>query len=159
MFYNNFYLEPFNLRKPYKYIYDLGAVEPGRKYHYTPLQSLDSKEFSTGFYQRWHLILQDAGRQIGFPHGFITVSPFEWTFPKVCSFRYILQGCLTFANSYCMKLITWSERLLFLRHIHLFYKHVYYNMHCSHDPTIYISYSADLPLILFIRSNGFTINN
>ena len=108
-----------------------GAVESGRKYHCTPLQSLDTKEFSTGYYQWWHLILQDAGRQYGFPHGFITVSPFEWTFSKVCSFRYTSQPSHIFANSYCIKLITWYERLSFLTH-------------CSHDPTIYLSYSAKL---------------
>ena len=137
----------------------MGAVESGRKYHCTPLQLLDSKEFSTSFCQWWHLILQDAGRQFGFPHGLITVSPFEWTFLKVCSFHYILEAFPTFSNSYCIKLITWSERLSFLRHIYLFYKHVCYKIHCSHDPTIYLSYSADLPLILFNRSNVFTINN
>ena len=29
----------------------VGAVEAGRKYHCTPMQSLDCKELSTGFFQ------------------------------------------------------------------------------------------------------------
>ena len=64
----------------------LGAVEAGRKHHCTPLQSLDGKEFSTGFWTWWNSTLQDAGRQFGFPHVFITVSPTEWYFPQVCNF-------------------------------------------------------------------------
>ena len=62
----------------------LGAVEMGRKYHCTPLRSLDCKEFLTGFWCSWHLILQEPWPQFGFPHVFITVLPTEWSFHQVC---------------------------------------------------------------------------
>ena len=61
-----------------------GAVESGKKYHCTPLQSLDWKEFSTGYWQWCHLFLLDAVRQFGYPYLFITTSLSEWSFPQVC---------------------------------------------------------------------------
>ena len=63
---------------------NLGAVESGRKHNCTPLQSLDCKEFCTGYWQWCHLFLIDAVKQYGYPSLFITISPSEWTFPKVC---------------------------------------------------------------------------
>ena len=81
----------FNLQRLYYFFLEqgtifkiLGGVETGRKHDCTPLQLLDCKEFSTGFWRWWHLILQDAGCQFGFPHVFITVLPTEWSFPQVC---------------------------------------------------------------------------
>ena len=43
-----------------------GAVKSGKKYHCTPLQSLD------------------AVRQFCYSSLFITISPSEWPFPQVC---------------------------------------------------------------------------
>ena len=63
---------------------NLGAVESGRKHNCTPLQSLDWKEFCTGYWQYCHLFLIDAVKQYGLLDLFITILPFEWTFRKAC---------------------------------------------------------------------------
>ena len=74
----------FNDNKSLYFFVNSGAVEAGKKYHCTPLQSLDCKEFSTGYWQWCHLFLLDAVRQFGYPSLFITISPSEWSFPQVC---------------------------------------------------------------------------
>ena len=60
-----------------------GPVKSGKKYHCSPLQSLDCKEFSTGYWQWCHLFLLDAVRQFGYPSLLIAISPSEWSFPQV----------------------------------------------------------------------------
>ena len=74
----------FNDNRSFYFSINSGAVESGKKYHCTPLQSLDCKEFSTGYWQWCHLFLLDAVRQFGYPSLFITISPSEWSFPQVC---------------------------------------------------------------------------
>ena len=72
----------------------LGAVQSGRKHHCASRQSLDSKEFSAYFWQRHHLVLQDAGREHGRPSAFITKSPCEWSFSPGLSWFYSLYSFL-----------------------------------------------------------------
>lgn len=58
-----------------------GAVSVGRNRFCSPAKSLETKFFS-GEYWRWqHRFLLDAVRQFGPPSVFITISPFEWSFP------------------------------------------------------------------------------
>ena len=47
----------------------------------SPNRSLENKSFSKTFWQHQHLFLIDAVHQYGFPSLFITISPYEWTFP------------------------------------------------------------------------------
>ena len=61
----------------------LGAVEIAKKYKCTPKQTLDSKEFSAGYWNWWHLYLMDAVRQKSWPSAFITIAPCEWSFLQV----------------------------------------------------------------------------
>ena len=44
-------------------------------------RSLENKSFSKTFWVHQHLFLIDAVHQYGFPSVFITISPYEWTFP------------------------------------------------------------------------------
>ena len=74
----------FNENKQLYFSINSGAVELGKKYHCTPLQSLDYKEFSTGYWQRYYGFLLDAVRQFGYPFLLITISPSEWSFPQAC---------------------------------------------------------------------------
>ena len=46
-----------------------------------PARALNMKTFSVGYWQWQHWYLVDAMRQYGFPSVFITISPYEWTFP------------------------------------------------------------------------------
>lgn len=58
-----------------------GAVSVGRNQFCSPAKSLETKPFSTEYW-RWQLkFLTDAVRQFGPPSAFITISPFEWSFP------------------------------------------------------------------------------
>ena len=129
------------------------------------MQSLDSKEFSTGFYQWWHLLLQDAGCQYGFRHAFITVPPWEWTFLQVYSFRYVLQSGPSFPNSLCIKLVTffWYSFLFLTPYLRLLYTRKFFPYKIYYTVILllfYLQCSGNiLCLILFIRSSGFTINN
>ncbi|KAJ7377158.1 hypothetical protein OS493_030357 [Desmophyllum pertusum] len=56
-----------------------GAVNSARLARCSPAKSLDEKTFSYGFWQ--HRFLIDAVRQHGYPSFFVTISPYEWTFP------------------------------------------------------------------------------
>ncbi|KAJ7359036.1 hypothetical protein OS493_019943 [Desmophyllum pertusum] len=58
-----------------------GAINSGRITGCSPALSLQHKTFSTGYWQWQHRMLIDAVRQFGYPSFFITISPFEWTFP------------------------------------------------------------------------------
>jgi len=58
-----------------------GAITVGIKQKCCPSRSLENKVFS-GQYWKWHhLSLVDAVRQFGYPTLFLTLSPYEWTFP------------------------------------------------------------------------------
>ena len=58
-----------------------GAVNSSKASGCSPNRSLENKSFSRTFWQHQHLFLIDAVRQFGFPSFFITISPYEWTFP------------------------------------------------------------------------------
>ena len=50
-----------------------------------PKQLLDAKPFSEVYCMSCHLYLIDTVKQHGYPTLFVTISPFEYTFPKVCN--------------------------------------------------------------------------
>ena len=58
-----------------------GAVNASKASGCSPNRSLENKSFSETFWQHQHLFLIDAVHQYGFPSLFITISPYEWTFP------------------------------------------------------------------------------
>ena len=58
-----------------------GAVNASKDSGCSPNRSLENKSFSKTFWQHQHLFLIDAVHQYGFPSLFITISPYEWTFP------------------------------------------------------------------------------
>ena len=47
----------------------------------SPARSLDTKAFSATYWQWQHRYILDAVAQFGLPDVFITISPFEWSFP------------------------------------------------------------------------------
>jgi hypothetical protein len=47
----------------------------------SPARALDCKVFFAGYWKKQHWLLIDAVRQFGYPDLFITLSPYEWTFP------------------------------------------------------------------------------
>ena len=59
-----------------------GAVSQGKKMKCSPNKSLENKTFSTEYWRWQHRYLMDAVNQFGHPDLFITISPFEWTFPQ-----------------------------------------------------------------------------
>ena len=58
-----------------------GAVNASKACGCSPNRSLENKSFSKTFCQHQNLYLIDAVRQYGYPSFFITISPYEWTFP------------------------------------------------------------------------------
>ena len=58
-----------------------GAVNSSKASGCSPNRSLENKSFSRTFWQHQHLFLIDAVRQFSFLSFFITISPYEWTFP------------------------------------------------------------------------------
>jgi len=58
-----------------------GAINSARVQRCSPRAALDGKAFSSGYWQWEHLKLVDAVRQFGYPSLFITLSPYEYTFP------------------------------------------------------------------------------
>ena len=58
-----------------------GAVNASKASGCSPNRSLENKSFSKTFWQHQNLYLIDAVRQYGYPSFFITISPYEWTFP------------------------------------------------------------------------------
>ena len=58
-----------------------GTVNASKASGCSPNRSLENKSFSKTFWQHQHLFLIDAVHQYGFPSLFITISPYEWTFP------------------------------------------------------------------------------
>ena len=60
-----------------------GAIEAGRKFKYSPMQALDSKEFTSGYWEWCHLFLIDAVRQDGYLSFFITSLHVSGLFPML----------------------------------------------------------------------------
>ena len=58
-----------------------GAISTARKMHCSPARALNAKTFSPGYWKMQHRLLQDAVDQYGYPSLFLTISPYEWTFP------------------------------------------------------------------------------
>lgn len=58
-----------------------GAINTARLSNCSPARALDSKPFSPTYWQWQHRYLLDAVDQFGLPDVFITISPFEWSFP------------------------------------------------------------------------------
>ena len=58
-----------------------GAVNSSKQSGCSPNRSLENKTFSRTFWQHQNLYLIDAVRQYGYPSFFLTISPYEWTFP------------------------------------------------------------------------------
>lgn len=58
-----------------------GAITSARQSMCSPARALDGKAFSPGYWQWQHRYLLDAVRQYGYPSLFITISPYEWSFP------------------------------------------------------------------------------
>ena len=58
-----------------------GAVNSSKASGCSPNRSLETKSFSRTFWQHQNLYLIDAVRQYGYPSFFLTISPYEWTFP------------------------------------------------------------------------------
>ena len=60
---------------------DSGAIGSARYFNTSAATSLSTKTFSLDYWRWHHRYLMDAVRQYGFPDVFITLSPYEWTFP------------------------------------------------------------------------------
>ena len=58
-----------------------GAIASARHMKCSPARALDCKVFFAGYWKKQHRLLIDAVRQFGYPDLFITLSPYEWTFP------------------------------------------------------------------------------
>ena len=58
-----------------------GAVNASKASGCSPNRSLENKSFSKTFWQHQNLYLIDAVRLYDYPSFFITISPYEWTFP------------------------------------------------------------------------------
>ena len=58
-----------------------GAFKSAKQAQCSPGTALEAKTFSHQYWTNQHHYLIDAVRQFGFPSMFITISPFEWTFP------------------------------------------------------------------------------
>ena len=57
------------------------AIAAGRKMKCSPNRALETKSFSSEFWRWQHRYLLDAIAQFGPPSLFITISPYEWSFP------------------------------------------------------------------------------
>lgn len=58
-----------------------GAINSAKQSQCSPAVALEAKTFSHQYWMNQHRYLIDAVRQFGFPSIFMTISPFEWTFP------------------------------------------------------------------------------
>ena len=58
-----------------------GAINSSRASGCSPNTALQQKSFSTTYWHWQHLYLLDVVRQFGFPSFFVTISPYQWTFP------------------------------------------------------------------------------
>jgi hypothetical protein len=58
-----------------------GAISSSRALNVSAATALSTKTFSVEYWKWHHRYLVDAVRQFGYPDVFITISPYEWTFP------------------------------------------------------------------------------
>lgn len=58
-----------------------GAINTARFQNCSPARALDTKTFSATYWQWQHRYVLDAVEQFGLPDVFITLSPYEWSFP------------------------------------------------------------------------------
>ena len=58
-----------------------GAISSARRMQCSPARALNAKTFSAGYWKTQHRLLVDAVRQFGYPSVFVTINPYEWTFP------------------------------------------------------------------------------
>ena len=58
-----------------------GALTSGRFRMCSPASSLEAKPFSIEYWKWQHRFLLDAVNQFGAPFIFLTISPYEWSFP------------------------------------------------------------------------------
>jgi len=58
-----------------------GAIASARRMKCSPNKALEAKTFSTEYWRWQHRFLMDATLQFGHPSLFMTISPYEWTFP------------------------------------------------------------------------------
>ena len=58
-----------------------GAISTAQISHCSAAKALEEKPFSASYWQWQHRYLLDAVRQHGPPSVFVTISPYEWTFP------------------------------------------------------------------------------
>ena len=58
-----------------------GAIATARHMKCSPATALDNKIFSSGYWKMQHRLLIDAVEQFGYPDLFITINPYEWSFP------------------------------------------------------------------------------
>lgn len=68
-----------------------GVINAARFLNCSPARALDAKPFSPTYWQWQHRFLLDAVEQFGLPDIFITISPYEWSFPFgdwISSIRY-----------------------------------------------------------------------
>ena len=59
-----------------------GAVAIGHRMKTSPRRALETKSFTSEYWRWQHRFLQDAVLQFGNPSIFLTISPYEWDFPK-----------------------------------------------------------------------------
>ena len=73
-----------------------GAVSSGKYRHCSPLKALENKHFTPGYWRWQSRYLADACVQYGPPKLFVTISPYEWDFPKSIWLLNFLQesGCV-----------------------------------------------------------------
>ena len=65
-----------------------GAINSSKASGCSPNAALQQNSFSPTYWEWQHLYLLDAVRQYGYPSFFLTISPYEWTFPWL---RFIQQ--------------------------------------------------------------------
>lgn len=63
-----------------------GAISVGISRFCSPARALENNVFSEEVWKWHHLTLLDSVRQFGFPDVFVTISPYEWTFPFLFHF-------------------------------------------------------------------------
>ena len=68
-----------------------GAVECGKVRKASPRRALETKTFTNEYWQWQHRFLNDAVLQFGNPSLFLTISPYEWDFPKASWLQHLLE--------------------------------------------------------------------
>ena len=58
-----------------------GAISSARTLQRSPAHAPNAKTFSAGYWKKQHRLLLDAVAQFSYPKAFVTISPYEWSFP------------------------------------------------------------------------------